>query len=109
MQTNYALSITALVPGAAVLICGCTDLPGDAARNQTNGTPAGASAGEDPAIDGVLVRDGNFSTTSTRQGNAQYYAVNRAFPIYEELTAIILKTEGGGQGHPGAPRQPRGG
>jgi len=31
---------------------------------------------------------------STRRGNARYYAVNRAFPIYEELTAIVLKTEG---------------
>jgi len=32
--------------------------------------------------------------TSTRRGNARYYVVNRDFPIYNELTAIILKTEG---------------
>ena len=31
---------------------------------------------------------------STRRGNARYYAVNTTFPIYRELTAIILKTEG---------------
>ncbi|MBA7473257.1 hypothetical protein ES707_08592 [subsurface metagenome] len=58
MQTNYALLITALVIGAAVLICGCTGLSGDDARNQTNGTPVGESL----AIDEVLARDGNFST-----------------------------------------------
>ena len=32
--------------------------------------------------------------TSTRRGNARYYVVNKNFPIYHELTAIILKTEG---------------
>ena len=32
--------------------------------------------------------------TSTRRGNARYYVVDRNFPIYHELTAIILKTEG---------------
>lgn len=31
--------------------------------------------------------------TSTRRGNARYYVVNKNFPIYPELTAIILKTE----------------
>ncbi|WP_342679629.1 nucleotidyltransferase domain-containing protein [Methanofollis sp. UBA420] len=32
--------------------------------------------------------------SSMRRGNAHYYMVNRSFPLYEELTAIILKTEG---------------
>lgn len=32
--------------------------------------------------------------TSTRKGNAHYYMVDHTFPLYEELTAIILKTEG---------------
>jgi predicted nucleotidyltransferase len=31
---------------------------------------------------------------AVRRGNARYYAVNTTFPIYRELTAIILKTEG---------------
>ena len=32
--------------------------------------------------------------TSTRKGNAKYYTVNKNMPIYNELTNIILKTEG---------------
>ncbi|NVO66743.1 nucleotidyltransferase domain-containing protein [Methanofollis tationis] len=32
--------------------------------------------------------------SSTRRGNAHYYTVNRSFPLYEELTSMILKTEG---------------
>ncbi|MDD3934622.1 MAG: fasciclin domain-containing protein [Methanoculleus sp.] len=61
MQTNYAFFVIALVPGAAVLICGCTGLPGDAARNQTTSASAGVPVGENLTIDEVLVRDGNFS------------------------------------------------
>ncbi|MDK2916374.1 MAG: hypothetical protein PWR25_931 [Euryarchaeota archaeon] len=57
MRTKYALCITALVIGAAVLICGCTGLPGDGDRNRTNETPAV----ERLTADEVLVRDGNYS------------------------------------------------
>ncbi|MCK9298076.1 MAG: fasciclin domain-containing protein [Methanoculleus sp.] len=57
MQTNYALLITVLAIGAAVLICGCTDLPGDGDQNRTNETPAV----ENLTADEVLARDGNFS------------------------------------------------
>ena len=32
--------------------------------------------------------------TSTRKGNLKYYATNKKMPIYDELTSIILKTEG---------------
>jgi predicted nucleotidyltransferase len=32
--------------------------------------------------------------TSTRKRNAKYYTVNKNMPIYNELTNIILKTEG---------------
>ncbi|MCK9278629.1 MAG: fasciclin domain-containing protein [Methanoculleus sp.] len=62
MRTNYALLTTALVLGAAVLICGCTGLPGGDARNQTTSASAGVPVGENLTIDEVLVRDGNFST-----------------------------------------------
>lgn len=57
MQTNCALFITILAIGAAVLICGCTGLPGDGDQNRTNETPVGGSL----TADEVLVRDGNFS------------------------------------------------
>ncbi|MEA2003696.1 MAG: nucleotidyltransferase domain-containing protein [archaeon] len=32
--------------------------------------------------------------TSKRKGNLRYYVTDRNMPIYEELTSIILKTEG---------------
>lgn len=57
MRTNYALCITALVIGAAVLTCGCTGLPGDSDQNRTNETPVVGSL----TADEVLARDGNFS------------------------------------------------
>ncbi|KAF5084044.1 fasciclin domain-containing protein [Methanoculleus horonobensis] len=57
MRPNYALCITALVIGAAVLICGCTGLPGDGDRNRTDETPVA----ERLTADQVLVRDGNYS------------------------------------------------
>jgi predicted transcriptional regulator len=31
---------------------------------------------------------------SERRGNAKYYDVNREMPLYNELTSMILKTEG---------------
>ena len=31
---------------------------------------------------------------SSRKGNLKQYAVNKSMPLYEELTAMILKTEG---------------
>ncbi|MDK2890355.1 MAG: hypothetical protein PWR21_987 [Methanoculleus sp.] len=58
MRTNHALFIIVLAIGAAVLICGCTDLTGDDAPDRTNETPAGGSL----TIGEVLARDGNFST-----------------------------------------------
>ncbi|MCM2466205.1 fasciclin domain-containing protein [Methanoculleus oceani] len=62
MRANCALFITALVIGAAVLICGCTAPSGDETRNQTDGTPAGTPVDESLTIGEVLARDGNFST-----------------------------------------------
>ncbi len=70
MRTNYALIMTALAIGAAVLICGCTGPSGDGTRNQTNGTPAETSVDESLAIDDVLIRDGNFSTFIHAMGAA---------------------------------------
>ncbi len=32
--------------------------------------------------------------TSERKGNLRYYVTNKKMPIYDELTSIILKTEG---------------
>ncbi|BBL68740.1 hypothetical protein MchiMG62_19210 [Methanoculleus chikugoensis] len=57
MRMNYALFISVLAIGAAVLICGCMGLPGDGDRNQTNETPVG----ENLTVGEVLARDGNFS------------------------------------------------
>ncbi|SCL76407.1 Immunogenic protein MPT70 precursor [Methanoculleus chikugoensis] len=57
MRTNYALCITALAIGAAVLICGCTGLPGDGDPNRTDET----AIVENLTADEVLARDGNFS------------------------------------------------
>jgi len=61
MQTNCALFITVLAIGAAVLICGCTGLPGDGDQNRTNETPSETPAVENLTADEVLARDGNFS------------------------------------------------
>lgn len=61
MRTNCALFITVLAIGAAVLVCGCTDLMGDDAPDLTNGTPVEAPAGESLTIGELLARDGNFS------------------------------------------------
>jgi DNA-binding transcriptional ArsR family regulator len=33
--------------------------------------------------------------TSSRRGNARFYTVNIAFPIYQELVGIFLKMKGG--------------
>ena len=35
--------------------------------------------------------------TSRKTGNTKHYVVNRKMPIYNELTNIILKTEGVGK------------
>ena len=61
MRTNYALWITVLAIGAAVLICGCTGLPGGDSPNRTNKTPSEIPAAERLTADEVLARDGNFS------------------------------------------------
>ncbi|HOI12293.1 MAG TPA: fasciclin domain-containing protein [Methanoculleus sp.] len=61
MQTNCALFISVLAIGAAVLICGCTGLPGDGDPNRTNDTPSETPAVENLTADEVLARDGNFS------------------------------------------------
>ncbi len=57
MRTNYALFISVLAIGAAVLICGCTGLPGDGDPNRTDETPVV----ENLTVGEVLARDGNFS------------------------------------------------
>ncbi|KLK88050.1 fasciclin [Methanoculleus sediminis] len=61
MRTNCALFITVLAIGAAVLICGCTGLPGGDGQNRTNGTPSETPVGGSLTADEVLARDGNFS------------------------------------------------
>lgn len=53
MQTNYALFISLLAIGAAVLICGCTGPPEDGDLNRT--------VVENLTVGEVLARDGNFS------------------------------------------------
>lgn len=70
MQTNCALFITVLAIGAAVLICGCTGLPGDDVQNQTNETPSETPAGANLTIAKMLARDGNFSAFNRALGAA---------------------------------------
>lgn len=62
MRMNYALFISVLAIGAAVLICGCMGLPGDGDRNQTNETPVG----ENLTVGEVLARDATSRCLSGR-------------------------------------------